>query len=191
MDKKYNLALRRIRSINVNDLNKIVDGGDMASRIKNNIVNSSSFLGNGQKIVKSIGGRNKTNIVFENPRPDKSFLTTVNAKFIKIDIPEKGSFNAGLVELDDDHYVCVYRPNEQRFIGCILDKDYKVVEKSYHKFHINKCSDPRLIWTKDNQLLMIYAYVEGNKYETEYMRGTVIMDNRSSGKFIEGKSFRI
>ena len=54
MDKKYNLALRRIRSINVNDLNKIVDGGDMASRIKNNIVNSSSFLGNGQKIVKSI-----------------------------------------------------------------------------------------------------------------------------------------
>ena len=87
MDKKYNLALRRIRSINVNDLNKIVDGGDMASRIKNNIVNSSSFLGNGQKIVKSIGGRNKTNIVFEKPRPDKSFLTTVNAKFIKIDIP--------------------------------------------------------------------------------------------------------
>jgi predicted GH43/DUF377 family glycosyl hydrolase len=191
MDKKKDVASRRRAAvINLNSLNKIINEGDMASRTKNNLPVSSS-LGSGQKIVKSIGGRNKNNIVPEKPRPDKDFLTTVNAKFIKIDIPEKGSFNAGLVELDDDHYVCVYRPNELKFVGCILDKNYKVVEKSYHKFNINKCADPRLIWTKDNQLLMIYSYIENDKYETEYMRGTVIMDNRSSGKFVEGTSFRI
>ena len=125
MDKKKDVASRRRAAvINLNSLNKIINEGDMASRIKNNLLASSS-LGSGQKIVKSIGGRNKNNIVPEKPRPDKDFLTTVNAKFIKIDIPEKGSFNAGLVELDDDHYVCVYRPNELKFVGCILDKNYR------------------------------------------------------------------
>jgi len=73
MDKKKDVASRRRAAvINLNSLNKIINEGDMASRIKNNLLASSS-LGSGQKIVKSIGGRNKNNIVPEKPRPDKDF----------------------------------------------------------------------------------------------------------------------
>jgi predicted GH43/DUF377 family glycosyl hydrolase len=123
-------------------------------------------------------------------RPDNKFLITIPKETIKLNLPEKGSFNAGIVkDINSDNYIMVYRPDEYRFIGCILNKNFELISDSYFKFHIKNCADPRLIWFK-NKLFMIYSSLD-EKSRIECIRGNIIIDLSISNNFIISESFRI
>jgi predicted GH43/DUF377 family glycosyl hydrolase len=126
------------------------------------------------------------------PRPDNPFLTSLLQKTTKIILPEKGSFNAGLVAMPDStDYICVYRPDEYSFIGCILGSNLQVKKDSFFKFNITNCADPRLIWLPNKQLLMVYSSTEEVGLKYECIRGNIIMDLNQSNNFISNASFRI
>lgn len=125
------------------------------------------------------------------PRPDAKYLTSLAGNIKTIILPEKGSFNAGLAKLpNSNNYVCVYRPDEYSFIGCILNEKLNVISK-YKKFDIKNCADPRIIWTSDKKLLMIYSSVTDYAPIYECIRGSIIMDLNQSDDFIDHPSFRV
>jgi len=126
------------------------------------------------------------------PRPKAEFLTNILDKVTKIDLPELGAFNAGLVKFPHkEEYVMVYRPDEYAFVGCILDQNFKVKNKSYFRFSISNCADPRIVWTPDGKLLMIYSSTEEVGLRYECIRGAIIMDLNVSEAFIDAKPFRV
>ena len=62
-------------------------------------------------------------------RPTTQNLITINGKITKLNIPEKGSFNASILDLGDK-FLCVYRPDEIQLTACFLNYDYSIVENS-------------------------------------------------------------
>ena len=156
------------------------------------------------KIVKSIGV-NKINSPEETlnmikmtkleglnkPRLSEKFLTKVDGNFHSIYMPEKGSFNAGIVRYDDEKLICVYRPNEDNFTACYLDNNYNPIKHSYYKFKIKKGADPRVLWNDKNELILIYASFDYSKSNRECICGSVIMEDRKSGKFVDRPAFRV
>lgn len=123
-------------------------------------------------------------------RPEKSLLTQVRCRFAKVHLPYAGSFNAGIAWApDNERIVCVFRQNENNIIGCFLDSKYKVQPDSFFNFDLVRSADPRIIWTPDDKLLMVYSYFEGDM-ETEHVVGKIIMDKKD-GKFINPPHFRI
>jgi len=142
------------------------------------------------KNIKTVSG---TSVAKElNPRPDKKLLTNLATDVKRIVMPEAGSFNPGIVKLpNSDRYVMVYRPNEYRFIGCFLDKNLNPEKNSFFKFKITNCADPRLMWTPDNKLLMVYSSTTKVGLNFECIRGSIIMDLNKSESFIDGEPFRI
>jgi len=187
------VAKRRINHLNKDDLNEVIGLNEDAMKRKTiTFQNSRQNLAKPNKIVKSYGVGNSSHSENDNnPRPHQRFLTKVNGNFHRLETPEEGSFNAGIVRYDKNKLICVYRPDEQSFIGCYLDNDYNILKDSYYSFNIKNCADPRLLWTKDGRLLMTYAYIDNFEFDKEYIRGTVIMEDRLSGKFVEDLSFRI
>ena len=129
-----------------------------------------------------------TQLFSNQPRPDRSCLTTINGHTNILHLPEKGSFNAGLARYDDDKYVMVYRPDEMTFIGCLLNHKLKLIPSYFHKFPMRNVADPRLIWINDKKLLMVYSAVENNK---EFIGGSIIMDLDKSPVFIDSMQFRV
>lgn len=127
------------------------------------------------------------------PRPAAKYLKNLANDVTRVILPEKGAFNPGLVKMpNSENYVMVYRPDEKRFIGCLLDKNFKVIQKTFHNFKTKNCADPRLIWLPDNRLLMIYSSTTQVGFNHECIRGCFIMDlNKSSSSFVEGQSFRV
>ena len=121
-------------------------------------------------------------------RPSKVFMNVVEGIKTKVELPELGSFNAGLAIYDEHKYVCVYRRDEYSFVGCLLDKKLQVCEKYFHKFHNFYVADPRLIWINDSQLLMVYATVQN---DVEYIEGSIILDKKRFPVFLNNKPFRI
>ncbi len=124
------------------------------------------------------------------PRPADSHLYTVDGKITTIPTPEVGAFNGGLIAFDNS-YIMVYRPNEYAFRACILDKELNLLDDTLYQFDITNCADPRLIWTPDNKLLMVYSSTEEVGLRQECIRGAIIMDRNHSDKFIRSKSFNI
>lgn len=125
-------------------------------------------------------------------RPSNQYLTSILNKVTRLDLPEKGSFNAGLIKFPNSQdYILVYRPDENRFIGCILSENLEIKNDSYFRFHITNCADPRLIWTPDNKLLMVYSSINETGINYECIRGAIIMDLNVSEQFIDAKPFRI
>ena len=123
-------------------------------------------------------------------RPDKAVLTQVRARFARVNLPHVGAFNAGIAWAPDgENLVCVFRQNENNIIGCVLDSKYKPLPDSFYNFNLVRSADPRIIWTPDNKLLMVYSYFE-NDMEKEHIVGKIIMDKRD-GKFINPPHFRI
>ena len=121
---------------------------------------------------------------------DSEHLQSIPSIITKINLPEQGSFNAGILDLGEK-ILCVYRPNEYEFISCFLDNDYKVINNFYHKFKMHGVTDPRLIKTPDNKVLMSYSKTFEN-YRTESIAGCIIMDlNKSDTQIIESKEIRI
>lgn len=152
---------------------------------KPNIVNSKN------KRINA-AGQNKysqlTQWIENQPRPEKSFLKTVPAKFHSLLLPQKGSFNAALAKYNENKYVMVYRPDEFTFIGCLLDQKFKLIPSYFHKFPMHNVADPRLVWIDKNKLLMTYSAVKDKK---EYIAGSIIMDLKKSPVFFDGPQFRI
>ena len=66
-------------------------------------------------------------------KKESTFLTTIKSKIIRIDFPQAGSFNAGILDLGNK-ILCVYRSNEYEFIACFLNYEYKVIDDFYYKF---------------------------------------------------------
>lgn len=150
-------------------------------RVRKNLPSTSKSKG-GVHVVRNLS----------TPRP-KKYLTSIANKTIRINFPEEGSFNAGIVaHPTQDKYICVYRPNEHSFVGCFLDKDYKPEANSYFRFKHSNCADPRLIWTPDGKkLLMIYSSIDEVGLRYECIRGAVIMDLDKSEDFVNSDFFRV
>lgn len=118
------------------------------------------------------------------------FLTTIPSKIIKLDFPQAGSFNAGILDLGNK-ILCVYRPNEYEFIACFLNYEYKVIDDFYYKFKMHGVTDPRIIRTPDNKVLMSYS-MKFDNCNTESIAGTIIMDlSKSDTEIFEDKTIRI
>lgn len=187
--KLIDVAKRRSGAIDINSLNSIIDN-------KNNISNNLFTKNHGknrysrnEKLVKSIGtGLNSSN---NKPRPDKNFLTKINGNFYKVLLPEKGAFNGTVIRYDENKIICVYRSDENNFVACFMDNKYNVLPNSFYKLKIKDCADPRLTWLKNNNLLLTYSSVIGVTHDREYICGTIIMDDRLEGKFVDKPEFRI
>jgi predicted GH43/DUF377 family glycosyl hydrolase len=124
-------------------------------------------------------------------RPPNEYLTSLANKVTRMPFPEKGNFNAGLVAMPGGGYVCVYRPHEHAFVACFLKSDLSVVPDSYFPFSITNCADPRLIWTSQKKLLMVYSSTEEVGIRNECIRGAFIMDLNESRSFIDPIPFRV
>lgn len=123
-------------------------------------------------------------------KKEVSFLTTISSKITRINFPEAGSFNAGILDLGNK-ILCVYRPNEYEFVACFLNYDYKVINDFYYKFKMYGVTDPRIIKTTDNKVLMTYSMSFENQI-AESIVGTFIMDlNKSDTNIFEEKTIRI
>ncbi len=127
---------------------------------------------------------------YADKRTEKRFLTQVRGRFTKIKLPDQGAFNAGIeFNKDKTKIIMVYRENENNIKGCLLDRNYNIIPNSFHNFNLTRSADPRLIWTPDGKLLMVYSYYEG-PMESEHMVGMIIMDSNSES-FVTNKPFRI
>lgn len=118
-------------------------------------------------------------------RPASQYLTSIvtPTNVTRLDLP-RGCFNAGLALVPDGGpYICVYRPNEHAFIGCMLDAAFNIIPGSERPLGLSNCADPRLVWTPDKQLLMIYSSYDTGSYKTECIRGATVGQLKQSGEF--------
>jgi predicted GH43/DUF377 family glycosyl hydrolase len=123
-------------------------------------------------------------------RPTTHNLFTVNNKTTKIKIPEKGSFNAGIIDIGDK-YLLVYRPDEIQLTACFMDYEYNIMPESYNRFSLLFVADPRLVLTPDNKVLMSYSKYSPTNMN-EHIDANIIMDlNESTEKIFLGKTIRI
>jgi len=122
-------------------------------------------------------------------RPHPRYTTNLATNSVRLNLPEKGSFNPGLAKYKDG-YVLVYRPDEFRFIACHLDKQFKATGFFPLKLAPN-CADPRLIWHR-NKLLVIYAgFTEPPERHRICIKGTILIDLDQSEDFIHSPEFRV
>lgn len=152
------------------------------------IINSKS------KVIKNIKTVNGVKAPVKiTPRPDPKFIVNLATNVKRYNLPEKGSFNPGLAKIPNSKdYVMVYRPDEHGFIGCLLDENLDVYPNSYYRFSITNCADPRIIWTPDGKLLLIYSSTTKVGFNYECIRGDVIMDLNDGVQFIDTmRQFRV
>lgn len=142
---------------------------------------------------KTINGVKIKENIKMTPRPDSKFLVNLATDVKRFNLPEKGAFNPGLVKIPNStDYVMVYRPDEYGFIGCILDENLDVKPNSYYRFNITNCADPRIVWTPDGKLLMIYSSTTKVGFNYECIRGDIIMDLNDGVQFIDTvRQFRV
>lgn len=123
-------------------------------------------------------------------RATTPFLTNVAGKNTKLLLPERGSFNASILDLGNK-ILCVYRPDEVQLIACFLNYDYSVIPDSFHRFSLTYATDPRLIVTPDNKVFMSYSKYEVSSSK-EHIDGNIIMDlNKSNSHIFLHKTIRI
>ena len=179
----------RNRRIEVNGISKTTKGIERKQRQA-----APQKQYGGRQHVKHHAATRKT-LVDQKPmvqRPETKLLTNLATNVTRIQMPEKGSFNPGLVKMPhNDKYVMVYRPDEHRFTACILDRHLRPDAKSYFTFGIRNCADPRLVWLPNNKLLMVYSSTTKVGLNYECIRGSIIMDLNKSEGFINDEPFRI
>jgi predicted GH43/DUF377 family glycosyl hydrolase len=180
MNKNIQTGPKIVKGLSVEHINKLKNFKNMK------VINQKN-----QKVVKK---PLKTQGVTHQfiPRPDSKYLVNLADNVKRIEFPEKGSFNPGLVKLPNSKdYIMVYRPDEYGFVGCKLDENLNPYSDSYFKFNVTNCADPRIIWTNDNKLLMVYSSTTGVGLNLECIRGSIIMDLNKSDSFINTEHFRI
>lgn len=110
-------------------------------------------------------------------------LTTVNANIVRLDLPERGSFNAAILQLKD-RILCVYRPDEYRLVACFLDEKYNIMKNSYYLLPLHAVADPRLLLTPDNKVLLTYSTY--TNIHDEHIAGNYLMNlNKSMDMHLE------
>jgi predicted GH43/DUF377 family glycosyl hydrolase len=173
--KKIQEALKNKNNLSIPD--EIIAPKKIHELRKNiTIVNKNKdMLHHNQKKVVHRIERPHNNIV---RRPTTQYLTNVKSEITRLSLPERGSFNAGLVDIGDK-YLLVYRPDEIELIACFLTYDYVVVPNSFYKFKLLYVADPRLIITPDKKVLMSYSRYTFNNNE-ENIEGNIIMDLNKS-----------
>lgn len=140
-----------------------------------------------QNVIVNKIQRPRTQVTRRSTTP---FLTNVPGKTTKLILPERGSFNAGILDLGDK-ILCVYRPDEIQLVSCFLNKDYSVIPDSFNRFSLLYAADPRLIITPDNKVLMSYSKYEIHSSK-EHIDGNIIMDlNKSRDRIFMDKTIRI
>lgn len=154
---------------------------------KMKVINSRNKTG-----VRKVNGTQKQPEIKMTPRPDYKYLTNLATNVTRIVMPEKGAFNPGLVKIPNSNdFIMVYRPDEYGFIGCVLDSKFEVYSDSYFRFNITNCADPRIIWTPEGKLLMIYSSTTGTGLNYECIRGAIIMDLNEGISFKQPVPFRV
>jgi predicted GH43/DUF377 family glycosyl hydrolase len=176
--KKVQEALKNKNPINKNSLT--------AHQIHSERQNIKSANRN---VVKSKIERPRVNQ--GNKRPSSQYLAKIKSKTLKLNLPQSGSFNGSILNIGEK-FLCVYRPNESEIIACFLNYDYSIIPKLYYKFNLLLVSDPRIIITPDNKVLMSYSKYYTNNDSNEYIDGNIIMDlNESKNKIFQGETIRI
>lgn len=127
-------------------------------------------------------------------RPDKPYLHSIKGRKTKLELPEKGSYNGSILDIEDK-LLCVYRETPKKFTACFLNKDYKAIHDSFYKLNLNLeyVCDPRLITTPDNKVLLSYSkgFSKITK-EREFIAANIIMDlNASKDNFFINKEITI
>jgi len=125
---------------------------------------------------------------------NKSLLLDITKSSRKIIVPQLGAYNPGIEQIPNTNkYVMVYRSDERKFVGCILNESFVPESDTYFRFRFNNCADPRLIW-HNNKLLMIYSCVNAITVEDlkkEYVSVAIIMDLDKSMNFVDEISYRV
>jgi predicted GH43/DUF377 family glycosyl hydrolase len=99
-------------------------------------------------------------------------------KSIKINLPESGAFNPGIVK-NKDEYIFVYRKDEFHFKLCRLDKQYNPYD--FHEINLDQVTDPRLIML-DNVLYCFYSRIDENHWDKEHICYCILMRNDIFGQ---------
>ena len=120
-------------------------------------------------------------------RPSE-LLTTVNCNITRLNLPEKGSFNAAILQLED-RILCAYRPDEYRLVACFLDKKYEIINNSYYLLPLQAVADPRLIITPDNKVLLTYSTY--TNIHDEHIAGNYLMNLNQGMNMNLGPRMRI
>jgi predicted GH43/DUF377 family glycosyl hydrolase len=180
-------AKKRFSSVEVNNLNNIIENNG----VKKSDLTRFANKGDNQHtiIVRSLGTKISSHSLRE--RGNQKFLTKLNGNFHRISLPEKGAFNAAIVRYNEEKIICVYRSDEAHFVACYLDNNYNPIKDSFHNLKIKNCSDPRLIWLNDGSLFLVYSSIHNVSHEKEYISGTIIMDQKETGIFIDSQEIRI
>lgn len=132
--------------------------------------------------------RSVRNYSVVNTLRPQELLTTVNCNITRLDLPERGSFNAAILQLSD-RILCVYRPDEYRFVACFLNENYKIISNTYYLLPLHAVADPRLLLTPDNKVLLTYSTY--NQIHDEHIAGNYLMDLNSGMDMHLGPRFRI
>lgn len=159
------------------------------------------------KIKKNISHRNQTKskiIKQENSRPNykqaiqlstrikKDYLSSIIGQKTRLNLREKGSFNGSILPITKEKFLCVYRNTEENFTSCFINRNFIVDPISYNKMNFNNVgvTDPRLIKTSDNKVLMSYSRHFENGQEA--IAANIIMDlNESTSKIKINQTLRI
>jgi predicted GH43/DUF377 family glycosyl hydrolase len=179
----------KVKGLSASQIKKLQQASNFSSRSSDH-----KIINNRSRVIKRTivqPTRKTPGVVTIVKRPDNKFLTTLAKNVKRMNLPERGSFNAGLVKFPNkNEYILVYRPDEFRFIACVLDEQLEIISE-YCAFQVTNCADPRVIWTPDNKLLMVYSSVDED-ISRECIRGSIIMDLNVSEKFLDNsKPFRI
>jgi len=123
-------------------------------------------------------------------RPSQKTLYRCEGDVVRIDLPEMGSFNGSFLDLGQK-YLCVYRPDEETFKACFLNRDFSIIQDSYFDFNLKKVSDPRLLITPNNQVLLSYSQSVDDG-GPEFIAANIIMDlNLENPELYCGNQIRI
>ena len=95
ISKLIEVAKRRMKSVNITDLNSIIISNEENMQKKEIVSRTNPYTLKKEKVVRSIGIGDRK--IGGKPRPNEKFLTKVNGRFHRIEMPEKGSFNASII----------------------------------------------------------------------------------------------
>ena len=128
------------------------------------------------------------NFSLVNTLRPQELLTTVKCNITRLNLPERGSFNAAILQLSGK-ILCVYRPDEYRFVACFLNEKYEIINNSYYLLPLQAVADPRLILTPDNKVLLSYSTY--TNIHDEHIAGNYLMDLNKNMEMNLGPKMRI
>lgn len=127
--------------------------------------------------------------LFERIYCKKFKFLNLQGKTKKLDLPV-GSFNGCVIENihEENEFICAFRADLESISLCKLDDKLNVLPLTIFNLDLRHATDPRLIWTPKNELLMIYSHY-ANNMEEEHIVGTIVMNDKNN--FVKSEIVRI